>query len=118
MWEPNTPALRTAETASGRFTPILWARGMTMGRAMMYMPQLVPVMNSVKDRARKMISGMNAGVTRPVAVLMTYSVKWISRFTRANRKARTMSSRGRIMLLKPSMQTSTNSSASSRPCTR
>ena len=89
-----------------------------MGRAMMYIPQFVPVMNSVMARAMKTTRGITWGVTYFVAVWITYSVKCIWLLTSANRNARTMRSKGMIMFLSPSKATSVNSSGVITPCTR
>jgi len=111
MWDPNTPAEMHAPTTSGIDTPMLIAKGIMIGKAITYIPQLVPVMNSVHARIRKMSIGAVAGVITVDADSMHHLVKPICSFISANVNAMTISRSGRIMFWIPCMIMSQNSAA-------
>ena len=70
----------------------------------MYIPQLVPVMNSVTPNARNIATGKIAGFTCADTDSITKLVNPISSFTAANSHARTISIRGMIIFCRPFTQ--------------
>ena len=77
MWLPNTPADKTAATDKIMLAPIACANGTTIGKAMMYIPQFVPMMNSVAVKIKYTINGSQAGDINGEAASMTDWVKRI-----------------------------------------
>jgi hypothetical protein len=65
--------------------PMVIASGMTIGSAMTYIPQLMPIMNSVIPKVRNTTSGRVAGVMNCSPRLIMYPMNPISSLAAAKK---------------------------------